>query len=184
MYKTVKNVYKIIENIEKIIIGALFLILCATIFYVIINRNLGGQGLTWLEEFSRSTLIVTTYICGCVAVGEGRLTRLSLVPDALSKRWALLLDSCTNLISAAFMLWLGSVCARNILHLKMLGMMTTTLGIKTYVLYIPMAVGMFGMGLRMLLAAGENFVGFRKADKHKGKLSDKEKFEELMEKGE
>lgn len=114
MYKTIKKVYKMIENIEKVLIGALFLILCATIFYVIVNRNLGGQGLTWLEEFSRSTLIVTTYICGCVAVGEGKLTRLSLVPEALPKRAALLLDAFTSLISFAFMypwLWVCSAWA-------------------------------------------------------------------------
>lgn len=184
MYKTIKKVYKMIENIEKVLIGALFLILCATIFYVIVNRNLGGQGLTWLEEFSRSTLIVTTYICGCVAVGEGKLTRLSLVPEALPKRAALLLDAFTSLISFAFMIWLGCVCTRNLLHLKALGMMTTTLGIKTYVLYVPMAVGMFGMGLRMLLAAGEKLVQFTKTDRESGKLTAEEKFEELMEKGE
>lgn len=184
MYKMIKKVYKVIESIEKILIGALFLILCGTIFYVIVNRNLGGQGLTWMEEFSRSTLIVTTYICGCVLIGEERLTRLSLVPDALPKRAALLLDAFTNVLSGVFMLWLGWVCTRNAINLQKLGMMTTTLGIKTFVLYVPMAVGMFGMGLRFFLATYECIVKFAKTDKKHGKLTADEKFEELMEKGE
>lgn len=184
MYKTLKKIYKTIDTIEKYIIGAMMLIVCALIFYVIINRIFKGQGIHWLEECSRGLLIVTTYFCGCVATSEDRLTKLTLVTDALPKRAALIFKSCTNALSAVFMLWIGYAALTNTIKMKTIGTMTTSLGCGVWVLYTPLMIGMFGLGLRLIFAVWTCIRDLRATDKNAGKASSEELFEELMEKGE
>lgn len=183
MYNKIKKLYKIIENIEKMIVGALFIFLCIVTFYTIVNRAIGGTGLPWLTEVSKSVVIITTYFCGCVAIGEDRLTKLSLVTDAIPKKYSYLLKAITSLISGIFMVWLGYVCVKNIATLKVVGMMQVTLNIPSYLLYIPLAVGMFGMALRFLLMCYECLKMFKETDVTVSKMTTDEKVQELMEKG-
>jgi len=184
MYEKVKKLYKAVSTVEKYIIGAWFLVLCALIFYTIIDRMFKGQGIHWLEEFSRGTLIMTTYFCGCIATGEDRLTKLSLVTDAMPKRAALFMKTGTNIFSAAFMLWIGYHCVRNTMKVKGLGMMTTSLGVGTWVLYAPMMVAMLALGLRLIVAAWDCIHEIKRTPKHQGKMTNDELFQELLEKGE
>ena len=182
MYRAIKRVYKKIDLIEQYLLGGIFLLLSIVIFYTIVNRAFGGIGLTWLEEFARSILICTTFYAGCVATSEDRLTKLTLIPDMLSKKKAALLRLVTNLASGLFMLWLGIAAVRNTVNIKFLGMETTTLGIQTWVLYLIMTVGILGLALRMLIGTYDYIQQFRAADDRK--LSDQDNFEELKEKGE
>lgn len=183
MYAAIKKLYKTVETIEKYVLGGIFLVLTFLIFYTIICRVFKGQGIFWLEEASRAVLITTTYLCGCVAQGEDRLTKLSLLPDALPKRASLFLKAFTSALSAGFMFWLAKAALDNTLHVKNLGMMTSSMGVGTWVLYAPMALGMLGLALRLVLAVYECIVGGIR-EGNAGKLTDDEKFQELMEKGE
>ena len=151
--KKILKIVDIITNFELLLLGSVFLILTIIVFAQIVLRTTQLGNLSWLDELCRVIMVDTSFIGACVALTRGELTSLNLVTDLLGAKPRNVLAIFVNIIGGIFSLWLGT---RG--WLAMLGMIsqnvrTVSLGIPYWVTYLPIALALFGLGVRFLLLA-------------------------------
>lgn len=155
MNKTLKTL-KIVDKITKwelLLLGAVFLVLALIVFVQIILRTTKTGNFVWLNELACVVMVDTTFVGACVALTRGELTALTLVTDLLPEKGRNLLAFIGNIIGGAFSLWLATRGWAAMVGMISQNVRTVSLGIPYWVTYLPIAIALFGMGIRFFLLA-------------------------------
>lgn len=156
-----KKILKIVDkitNFELLLLGAIFLVLTFIVFAQIVLRTTQTGNLVWLDELCRVVMVDTAFVGACVALTRGELTALNLVTDLLKDKPRNILAIFTNLIGGVFSIWLASRSWVAMMGMIAQNVRTVSLGIPYWLTYLPIALALFGMGLRFFLLAYVSYV--------------------------
>ena len=156
-----KKILKIVDkitNFELLLLGAIFLVLTFIVFAQIVLRTTQTGNLVWLDELCRVVMVDTAFVGACVALTRGELTALNLVTDLLKDKPRNILAIFTNLIGGVFSIWLASRSWVAMVGMIAQNVRTVSLGIPYWLTYLPIALALFGMGLRFFLLAYVSYV--------------------------
>lgn len=153
-----KRVFDGIESFERNFITVFTLGVGAIILYEIVVRNLGLQGLKWIDELGRVMLITTTLIGSSLAVKHKGHMIMDVLYSVIGDRSAMTLRSLTYVISAAFYLYLAFYSIEWTMRLMRLGRTMQTINMPAYLTWILISFGIATMGLRYLVAAVKELI--------------------------
>lgn len=155
---SLKRVFDGIESFERNFITVFTLGVGAIILYEIVVRNLGLQGLKWIDELGRVMLITTTLIGSSLAVKHKGHMIMDVLYSVIGDRSAMVLRSLTYVISAAFYLYLAFYSIEWTMRLMRLGRTMQTINMPAYLTWILISFGIATMGLRYLVAAVKELI--------------------------
>ena len=142
-----------IESCEKHVITVLTLGFGVILLYNLILRALNIQGLTWIEEFSRYMLVVTTMIgCSIAARHKGHMVMDTLV-TAMPVRVGHAMQALGYLICGALYLYLGYYAWRWTGRLIRMNKMVEAVNFPIWPIWILYTYAVLVMGLRYFLQA-------------------------------
>ena len=153
-----KKFFDACETIERHFISLFTLGVGLIILYEIVLRNLGLQGLKWIDELGRVMLITTTLIGSSVAVKHKGHMIMDVLYSVIGDRSAMVLRSLTYVISAAFYLYLAFYSIEWTMRLMRLGRTMQTINMPAYLTWILISFGIATMGLRYLVAAVKELI--------------------------
>jgi len=146
------------ENIERGFISLFTLGVGALILYEIIMRNLGMQGLKWIDELGRIMLITTTLVGCSVAAKRHSHMIMDALYSIVSAKTARLLRGLSYLIAGVFYLYLAWYSVEWTMRLMRLNRSMQTIGLPAYLAWFVISTAIATMGLRYLVAAVKAFV--------------------------
>lgn len=146
------------ENFERHFLTIFTLGVGVIILYEIVIRNLGLQGLKWIDELGRIMLITTTLIGSSVAVKHKGHMIMDVLYSVVGDRPAALLRSLTYVIAGAFYLYLSIYSIEWTMRLMRLGRTMQTINLPAYIAWIAISFAIATMGLRYLVAAVKELV--------------------------
>ena len=149
---------------EKILLGAIFLVLTFIVFAQIVVRTFKIGNLTWLDELCRVIMVDTSFVGACVALWSDHLISLTLLTDKLGRKPKNVLGLITNVIGAVFCVWLGIRGWTTMIGMVAVNVRTVSLGIPYWLTYLPIALSLFGMGIRFALLAYCNVMRLANSD--------------------
>ncbi|MCF3594604.1 TRAP transporter small permease [Rhodobacteraceae bacterium LMO-12] len=142
-----------VENMERFLITVFTLGVGVIILYEIVLRNLGMQGLKWIDELGRIMLITTTLIGSSIAVRHKDHMIMDALYSVLGNKSARLLRSLTFLIAGVFYIYLAYYSADWTMRLMRYGRTMQTINLPAYLSWIVISIAIASMGLRYLFAA-------------------------------
>jgi len=152
------RVFDRIEDVERGFISVFTLGVGALILYEIIVRNLGIQGLKWIDELGRIMLITTTLVGSSVAAKRHGHMIMDALYSVVSEKTAGLLRGLSYLIAGIFYLYLAWYSVEWTMRLLRLNRSMQTIGLPVYLVWIVISFAIATMGLRYVVAAIQAFV--------------------------
>lgn len=153
-----KRFFDGVEYFERNFITVFTLGVGAVILYEIAIRNLGLQGLKWIDELGRVMLITTTLIGSSVAVKHKGHMIMDVLYSIIGDRSAMVLRSLTYVIAGLFYLYLAYYSIEWTMRLMRLGRTMQTINMPAYLTWILITFGIATMGLRYLVAAAKELI--------------------------
>lgn len=150
---SLKKIFDTYETFERNFLTLFTLGVGLIILYEIIIRNLGMQGLKWIDELGRVMLITTTLIGSSLAVKHKGHMIMDVLYSIIGDKAGGLLRSFTYLISGVFYLYLAWYSIQWTLRLMGLNRTMQTIGLPAYLMWVLISLGIATMGLRYLVAA-------------------------------
>lgn len=147
-----------IESVERTVITVFTLGVGAIILYEILIRNLGMQGLKWIDELGRVMLVTTTLIGSSIAVRHKGHMIMDVLYSVVGDKTGSVLRSLTYFISAAFYLYLSFYSLEWTMKLMRLGRTMQTINFPAYATWIVVSFAIATMGLRYLVAAFKELI--------------------------
>lgn len=150
-----KKAYNALTKFETVVMSALFIFLSFAIVVDVICRKFFATSFPWLEELSRYSFIVCTFMGASIAVtrdGHPKMTAIQeLVPAKVRKIMEIVADTICMFIFA-YVCYYGVLQTMNVARM---GTMTTSLKIPLFIIFTIIPLATFGMVVRY---------GFRIAD--------------------
>lgn len=156
--KPLKAIFDGFESFERNFITLFTLGVGLIILYEIVMRNLGMQGLKWIDELGRVMLITTTLIGSSVAVKHRGHMIMDVLYSVLGDKPAALLRSLTYLIAGAFYLYLSYYSIEWTMRLMRLGRTMQTINLPAYITWIVISFSIASMGLRYIVASARELI--------------------------
>jgi C4-dicarboxylate transporter, DctQ subunit len=160
----IKRIIKIWNMLEEIILAYSILILAILIFINVFARLFSFQALFWLEELSRYTLILATFLGASVVTKIDGHANMTMIYSALPARGVSILKGITHLISFGVSLLMDYFAWEHVLRLAKIGVKTSTLTFPIYIAYLPIAIFLIFIAGRFLILALKNFRDVNKKD--------------------
>jgi len=107
---TLKTVENWIVQINRALVASALAIVLTIVFANVVGRYVFGQSFAWVEEVARHLVILAAFCGAGLALREGRLVAISVIPALLPApiahllRWSVVV---TMFVFMATMLWLG-----------------------------------------------------------------------------
>ncbi|WP_052701919.1 TRAP transporter small permease [Marinomonas sp. S3726] len=105
-----KRIENLITSANKVLIAALLGITFSIVFVNVIGRYGFGVSISWAEEVARHLMILCAFSASGLALRQGRLVSITILPDILPQRFQLVLRWLIVIVMFVFMstvLWLG-----------------------------------------------------------------------------
>ncbi len=154
----VKKLFDSIESFERNFITIFTLGVGAIILYEIVVRNLGMQGLKWIDELGRVMLITTTLVGSSMAVKHKDHMIMDVLYSVLDVRRGAILRSFTYVLSGIFYLYLAYYSIEWTMRLMRLGRTMQTINLPAYIAWVAVSFAIATTGLRYLVAAVKEFL--------------------------
>lgn len=153
-----KRIFDGIENFERIFITIFTLGVGAIILYEIVVRNLGMQGLKWVDELGRMMLIITTLVGSSMAVRSKGHMIMDVLYSVITERAGAMLRSFTYALSGIFYLYVAYYSIEWTTRLMRLGRTMQTINVPAYIVWVVVSLAIATMGLRYLVAAVREYL--------------------------
>lgn len=147
-----------IEKVERTAITTFTLGVGLIILYEILIRNLGMQGLKWIDELGRVMLMTTTLVGSSIAVRHKGHMIMDVLYSVVGAKLTSALRALTYLISGVFYLYLSFFSVEWTMKLMRLGRTMQTINVPAYVTWMVVSFAIATMGLRYLVAAYKELV--------------------------
>jgi C4-dicarboxylate transporter, DctQ subunit len=157
----VNKVIKVLHHAEEIALAYVSLGLGILIVLEILLRSTGVTAFYWLEELGRYVLIFMTLCGASIAVRSDSHPKMTAIFSFVPEKGAHIIKAIVNIFLALFFAYIDYIAWAHILHVKMIGMQTSTLGIPFYVPYVPIGVFLFIICVRYLIDFVKEIQAFR-----------------------
>ena len=150
--KIIQKLVWIYNNIERFYMIIFTSGIAIFILYDIIARNLGGQGLKWIEEMGRMMLVTTT-ILGCsMAVKDNGHAVMDTLYNFLPGKVCYVMKIIVNIICGAGFIYLGYYAVQWTTTLyKMKKTLEAFAAIQQWIFWVVISIGFITMGFRYLI---------------------------------
>jgi len=147
---------RLIEHVEKLVLGASVLFLASLLVLHVVARQLFNSGIPGQVELTQFNLIIMTFAGLGYAVRRARHIAMSAFYDQLSgrARKGLLVFIC--LVSGAVMLFLSWHAWNYVSSIRAVGRTSAALGIALWIPYLIAPIGFALAGIQYWLTAGRN----------------------------
>lgn len=157
----VNKAIKILHYAEEIALAYVSLGLGILIVLEILLRSTGITAFYWLEELGRYILIFMTLCGASMAVRSDSHPKMTAIFSIVPGRGSHVIRAVVNLFLTVFFVFIDYIAWSHVLHVKKIGMQTSTLGIPFYVPYVPIAFFLLIIFVRYFLDFVKEIQAFR-----------------------
>jgi C4-dicarboxylate transporter DctQ subunit len=148
---------RILNKIETSLMVFSLSLLCLLIFAEIIMRTFFQTGLSWLEEFGRYILVLSTFLGASIAIKRNDHATMLALLQALSPKRRQRVVVMRDVVLGCFLLVLDYYAWRQILNLMAIGTRTSTLSFPLWLAYLILPISILVMSIRYFISAKNNF---------------------------
>ncbi|MDR1520865.1 MAG: TRAP transporter small permease [Planctomycetota bacterium] len=145
------------ENVEKHFITAMTLVFGLILLYNLVLRALNIQGLTWIEEFSRYMLVVTTLLGCSIAVKHKGHMVMDTAIAFLPVRSGHIIQGLGYLLCGAMYVYLGVYAWRWTGRLIRMNKSVESIDFPLWPIWVLATYAILTMGLRYLAQTVKSF---------------------------
>ena len=156
-----EKIIKILHHAEEIALAYVSLGLGILIVLEILLRSTGVTAFYWLEEFGRYVLIFMTLCGASLAVRSDSHPKMTAIFSIVPGRGSHIIKAVVNLFLAVFFVFIDYIAWTHILHVKKIGLQTSTLGVPFYVPYLPIGVFLLVIFVRYFIDFVKEIQAFR-----------------------
>lgn len=157
----IKKTIKVLQHAEEIALAYVSLGLGILIVLEILLRSSGVTAFYWLEELGRYILIFMTLCGASIAVRSDRHPKMTAIFSIVPERGSHIIKAIVNLFLAVFFAFIDYIAWAHIVHIKKIGMQTSTLGVPFYIPYVPIGVFLFVIFVRYLIEVVKEIQAYR-----------------------
>ncbi len=162
--KTLRNLYKWLTTAEMIFCSGIFIFMVFAIVLDVIIRKLTGNSILWLEEASRVIFLYVTLIGTSLAITNDEHPKMTALYNKVSDRTHGYLVILTDIICAAFFIYMFRFTIIQTQNMMRVGMMLTTIKMKLWVVYAIFPVSFFGIISRYVVRVVTNAIKMKKGE--------------------
>lgn len=138
-------------DLETQFITIFTIVMGGIIMVDVVFRNLGMQGIAWVEEFGRFMLVVTT-IMGCsIAVRSNGHMLMDVLYTVIPARAAFVLKAIAYAVCSVMYLYIGYYSWGWMLKQKLIGKTMQSCQFPAWIMWIFVTYGFLTMGLRYVV---------------------------------
>lgn len=143
----------IIDRFEHTILVWTIVGLAGIGFVQIFGRYIFNYSFTWFEELGRYIGVFIAFLGAAIGVKKGSHFSMDLIVKMLNPLYRKYLQFFSNLLSGAFFFVITFYSTKMIIKIYGFGSTSPTLGIPMYIVYFPILLFSFVMGVRFFLCA-------------------------------
>lgn len=151
--KVLKKLYAALTRFEEVVCGIAFLLLTVGIVCDVVSRKITGNSISWLEESSRMVFMSITMITSSVAVTTDEHPRMNAVLVALGPKRGNYLILFTDILCAAFFLFMLRFAVQSVFNMYTFGTAYTSIPFKVWHTYMFFPLSFAGIAVRYLVKA-------------------------------
>ena len=153
MRDKIQGIIKQLDKAEKLLIGAIFIVLTAVIFVNVILRWLNLSSFSWLEELSQYGYLCVVFVGTSICVSEKGLSKVSVYRN-LPRPIVWVIDFVMTLLAIVLCGYCAMLSARIFLQMAKLGLKTSVLSMPIAFFYGFITVCFAVMTIRFLINLG------------------------------
>ena len=135
-------------DIETQFITLFTIVMGAIIMVDVVFRNLGMQGISWVEEFGRFMLVATTLLGCSIAVRSNGHMLMDVLYTVLPVRVSYVLKSIAYAVCCAMYLYIGYYSYGWMMKQRLIGKTMQSCQFPAWIMWIFVVYGFATMGLR------------------------------------
>ena len=162
MLAKIRSFLEKVNHVERVILGWFFLFLTALIMVQIVIRTFKVGNIPWLEELSRLIVIEAGTLAACIVTTERSHLGLDFIAQRLPKKIYGVVSGVLNIGCCAMLIWLSTECYALVMKMIPVNMRYAALPFPKWIMYVPMTIFLFTMGIRFFLIGLEDLTSIRK----------------------
>lgn len=151
--KLMKKLYAALTIFEETVCSIAFLLLTVGVVCDVVSRKITGNSISWLEESSRMIFMSITMITASVAVTTDEHPRMNAVLVALGTKRGNYLILFTDVLCAAFFLFMLRYAVQSAVNMYTFGTAYTSIPLKVWHTYIFFPLSFAGIAVRYFVKA-------------------------------
>ncbi|OAH54523.1 TRAP transporter [Domibacillus aminovorans] len=139
------------------LVALMMAVMTGLIFWQVIARYVLGSSLAWSEELSRFLMIYVVLIGASLALRNGRLLAVEVVPEMLNekiRKWIVILTHLISMIFYVILIVYGLDLAQ-----KFSNQIAPGTGISMFIIYLSLPIGGILFFLNSITCIFEEFIG-------------------------
>nr|NJM04051.1 TRAP transporter small permease [Desulfobacula sp.] len=147
-----------IDRIEHFVLVWTILGLALFGFFQVFTRYGLNYSFSWFEELGRYLVVLIAFLGAGIGAKKGTHFSMDLIVGILAQPYQQYLQGLTGIISSAFFFLVSFYSWKFIARMYNFGATSSTMGIRMYIVYLPILVFSVVMGVRFLITG----IGFIK----------------------
>lgn len=144
-----------IDRIEHFVLVWTILGLALFGAFQVFTRYALNYSFSWFEELGRYLVVLIAFLGGGIGAKKGTHFSMDLIVGMLAKPYRYYLQGITGIISSAFFVLISFYSWKFIVRMYNFGATSSTMGIRIYIVYLPILFFSLVMAIRFLIIGFE-----------------------------
>lgn len=140
-----------IDRIEHFVLVWTILGLALVGAFQVLTRYGFNYSFSWFEELGRYLAVLIAFLGAGIGAKKGTHFSMDLIVGMLAKPYQYYLQSFTGIISSAFFFLIAVYSWKFIVRMHNFGATSSTMGIRMYIVYLPILIFSVVMAVRFLI---------------------------------